>query len=220
MISAHHVTKVIAGRPLLHDVTLHVARGESVRLAGSRTSGCSMLLRILGTLVAPTAGTVSIDGVDAVAQVSQARRHVVYVGQDTLAGSGLTVEEYLRVLASARGVRPGRDVISALGHAGTDLRADLDTLAAGARAAVAIAVALLVRPPVILLDHALLDVAEPARVALMRSIREVREDGTTLVVASDQDDELSMLCGRVVTLRDGRLHEPAPLPRVGETACL
>lgn len=221
MISAHHLTKIVSGQPLLHDVTLHVARQESVRLSGTPTGARTTLLRILSTLVAPTSGTLSIDGIDARADVSGARRRVAYVCAGMLASSGLTVEEYLWAVACARGVAPDGEVVGRLGRAGIELGSGLDALPAWARAAVALTAALVVRPDVILLDNVLAGVPGTVRTSFVQAIREAREDGATLIVASDDDDELSLSCGRVVTLRDGRLDDgPASLSRMEDTACV
>ncbi len=211
MINASHVTKVVGGRTILQDVTLEVARREALRIVGTRGSGRTTLLRILATLVPPTSGTVSIDGIDAARQSFQARRKVAFVSPDVVVGTSLTVGEYLWIVARSRGISPEPRVNELMTRAGLCRHAAIHRLTAGERAALALTAALMVRPDVILLDGALCGVAESVRMRLAESIQEVREGGAAVVVVSDDDqDELVALCGRVVSLQAGRLYSGLP----------
>jgi ABC-type multidrug transport system ATPase subunit len=97
-------------------------------------------------------------------------------------------------------------------------RADVDSLTSDARAALAIAAALVASPAVLLLDDALGAVRDPERrVGIAEALREARSRGATLVVASNGSDDLTALSSRIVTLERGRLDEGLPsLRRSGE----
>jgi ABC-2 type transport system ATP-binding protein len=215
MINVNHVSKIVGGCPVLEDVTLQVARRECVRLAGARRSGRTTLLHVLAALVSPTSGAVSIDDVDVTSHPLKARRRVAYVCVNALAGSGLRVDEYLWLVARARGVTPGPRLNELMKGARLEPHAGIDSLTASGRAAVALAAGLAAEASVLLLDNALGAVKEPERLVFAEWIRAARDKGAAVVVVSDEPDEVTTLCGRVVTLENGRLHSglsPLPLP--------
>ena len=205
MISASHVTKIAGGRTVLEDVTLQVARRECVRLGGPRNSGRTTLLRILGTLVPPTTGAVWIDGTNATADPLHARRRIAYVDPAMPGGSRLTVEEYLWVVARARGTRPGAEAGELLKRAGVAATTGIDRLPGAVRAAVAVAAALSGRPDVLLLADVLSGAGDAARQAIVDSIRDARANGAAVVVVADDESELTTACGRNVMLERGRV---------------
>lgn len=215
MISVNHVSKVAGGSTVLADVTLQVARRECVRVAGARRSGRTTLLQILAALVPPTSGEISIDDVDVTRHPLKARRRIAYVCRDTLAGSGLRVDEYLWLVARARGVTPGSRLDTLMKSARLEPHAAIDSLTATRRAAVALAAGLVAEAGVLLLDNALGGMEQPERLVFAEWIREAREKGAAVVVVSDEPDEVTTLCGRVVTLEHGRVHgglSTFPLP--------
>ena len=146
----------------------------------------------------------------------KARRRVAYVGRDVLAGSRLRVSEYLWMVARARGVTPGPRLNDVMKRAGLDANTGVDSLPAGRRRAVALAAALTADAGVLLLDNALDGILQPERQVFADWIREARDKGTAVVVVADEPDEVTTLCGRVVTLDNGRVQSglaPLPLPQ-------
>lgn len=217
MISVNHLSKVVGGNKVLEDVTLQVARRECVRVAGARRSGRTTLLRLLAGLASPTSGAIVIDDVDVVSHPLKARRHIGYVGEDTLVGSRLRVDEYLWVVRNGRGL-PGRRLDDLMKGARLERRAGIDSLPAEGRAALALAAALAAEASVFLLDDALRAVNEADRLVFAEWIGEARDKGAAVVVVSDEPDEMTTLCGRVITLENGRLNSGLAHLRFAEEA--
>ena len=205
MISASGIRKIAAGRMVLDDVTLHVAAGECLRLVGASVAAPSLLLRIIATLVRPSSGALTIDGIDAIARPGAARRALAYVGADSLAGAKLTVREYLWTIACARGNRNPSDV-KAYAERCAAPGTCLDELTVQDRAAVALYAALLGRPKVLLIDRVLANMSAARRGALAESVGDARAGGAAVVVVSDEQDELSALCGRVARVGADGVH--------------
>jgi ABC-2 type transport system ATP-binding protein len=218
MISVNHVSKTVGGNTVLKDVSLQVSRRECVRVAGARRSGRTTLLRLLAGLAPATSGAISIDDVDVTSQPLKARRLVAAVFDETLAGSRLRVDEYLWLVTRARGVAPGPRLDDLMKRAGLEPRSSIDSLSASGRGAVALAAALAVEASVLLLDNAVRAVNEPDRHTFAEWIREARDKGAAVIVVSDEPDEVTTLCGRVVTLADGRLHSGLSRIRFPEEA--
>jgi ABC-type multidrug transport system ATPase subunit len=208
MVDAHQISKRVAGEDVLRDVTFSAASFECVRLAGQERSGRTTLLRILATLVRPSAGAISIDGIDAIRDPMSARRSLLYVGRDTPTLPAATVDEYLWVIATARGARYGRRARARAADAGVDLRTPHDRLPTADRAAVLLLAAAIVRPKVLLLDARHLMPSDRLIGAAAGAVRELRESGCTIIMAADRSSPLAVLCGRVVDLRDEQHGEP------------
>jgi ABC-type multidrug transport system ATPase subunit len=166
------------------------------------------LLRLVATLVRPTSGIISIDGIDAVRLPLAARRKIAYVRGDLIPAERLRVDEYLWFVARARGGESSRRRIAAMGElCGLTLSTALDRLPDDGRAALAIAAALIAGADVLLLDDPLAGILDPVRrERLAEALRAARAQGTTMLVAG-RPDELSAMSSRIVTLEHGQMRE-------------
>lgn len=141
----------------LDGIDLEVARGERVGLYGPTGAGRTTLLQILAAVHPPSSGVVEIAGIDAGRFPFDARAFTLYIGRDLVASNRLRAVEYLDFVRHARGKdanRPTRmSTPAALRRA--ELRADvsIDRLAVGMRKRLALTAALVVAPPVLLLDE-------------------------------------------------------------------
>ena len=216
MISLAGVTRMSAGIKVLNDITLRITRGECVRITGEPGSGRATLLRVIGTLVPPTTGDVLIDGINAVTGTTVARRRIAFVSGEVVCGSGLRVDEYLDVAARTRGGAARHRIAHAVETCQLEAGADVGRLSAHDRLALAMATALVVAPPVVLIDD--LATREPSEL-LTDAVGKLREHGATLVIACDAQSELSALSTRIITLERGRVREGLPtLYQSGEVA--
>jgi len=215
VIGLTRVTKSFGGRIVLNDVAFQVASGECVRITGAPKIGRTTLLRVIATLIRPTSGGLSIGGIDAVKDPVSARRKMVYVSAGTLTGTRLRVDEYLWFVGRARGRSiSDRHVSEACDRCGLARSSDMDRLSPDARAALAIAAAVLVSTEVLLLDDVLGGVTDAAwRERLADPLRAARARGATMLVVSNGPDELSAMSSRIVTLERGQLHEGLPALR-------
>src|SRR5713226_6261393 len=157
MISALHLTRTFGARSVVEDVTFDVGRGEIVALLGPNGAGKTTTLRVLAGLIAPTSGSVAIDGVQFTpATASTLRGRIGFLTEAPGLWDRLTVRENLRVYAGIYGIaRPDRVIDGALdlldlADRGSARAAELSK---GMRQKVALARALLHDPIVLLLDE-------------------------------------------------------------------
>ena len=215
MIRTTRLTKRFGPTVALADIDLQVARGECLGLTGPNGGGRTTLLRILATLLRPSAGLVEIGGLDIVGHAHQVRSRLAYVGGEGPKGDGLSVREYLTFVADARRARritvARLCVDDVLDRASLPADTSVDALSAGLRQRVALAAALLVAPEVMLLDDPFQSLDSGARGLFMEWLRETRDSGTTLVVAFNDDTLTKTLCHHIAQFDRGRLISQSPV---------
>jgi iron complex transport system ATP-binding protein len=204
------------GRDVVRGVTFEVARGTIVGLLGPNGSGKTTLLRLLSGVLAPRAGTVTIDGVDLRRLPRRAiARRVAVVPQETHAAFDYSVLEIVLMgryphlgtfeLEGAGDVAAARAALAATGTSALESRA-FATLSGGEKQRVVIASALAQATDVVLLDEptASLDVRYQIEIAaLLRRLN--AERGATMVVSTHDLNFAAAVCHAVVLLHEGRV---------------
>jgi len=204
VIRADDLTLAIDGREILSGVSFEVARGEAVALVGANGSGKTSILRCLLGLV-PFAGRASIDGHDVVRDGVAARAATGYVPQKAAFGD-VRAREVMSFVAKLRGVPKAR-IQSALREVGLREAAErrVRTFSGGMQQRLAIAVALLGDPPVLLLDEPSASLDQEGQGAFVDLVWRLRDGGHTLLLASHRNEEVGLLTDRVIRLDDGRV---------------
>lgn len=197
-------------------VTLSIARGTLTVLLGPSGSGKTTLLGILGAMIAPSAGSVSVLGTEVTHlrdhhRTALRRERIGFVFQELSLIEGMTLREnVLLPLVPLGGARSG-DVARGLGllerfGLGDRASSTPSRLSGGERQRAAVARALILSPPILLLDEptAHLDTANALRVADL--LAELVAEGTT-VVAATHDGRLASHASvhREILMRDGSL---------------
>lgn len=191
--------------PALVDITFSVPRGSIVTLAGSNGSGKSTLLRCIAGL-AKHAGAIDVCGRrvgGSVADSVAARRALGYLPQAVTLPQNATIDEAIAFFAQLRSADR-----SELALPDGFLRSGatrIGTLSGGQRQRLAIAIALLGRPEVLLLDEPVANLDEDGRATVWEVLRDLRAAGTTALIASPSPRDLAGIGDRVIVLRDGRI---------------
>jgi putative ABC transport system ATP-binding protein len=222
VIELHDVTKVYNTDKLpveaLRSVDLSIDEGELVALMGPSGSGKSTLLTVLGGMNPPTAGTVTIDGIEpyGLAVERQADFRHEYVGfvfqQYHLLPYLSVLENVLLPSAIARQPRREKRRLAQKALEGVDLGDKADRLpsqlSGGEQARVAIARALVNQPPLLLLDEPTGNLDSATGTRVLESIKELNLAGQTVVMVT-HDRDTAGYAGRIVRLRDGRVENGA-----------
>ena len=190
-------------RTVLHELGCAVPPGEVTGLLGPSGSGKTTLMRAIVGVQQVAAGTVTVLGEPAGSPVLRDR--VGYVTQAASVYDDLTVLENLLFFARVLGVDRGRvrACLGLVGLAGRE-RDLVGRLSGGERSRVSLAVALLARPPVLVLDEPTVGLDPVLRRDLWRSFHALAEQGAAVLVSSHVMDEASR-CDRLLLLREGRL---------------
>jgi ABC-2 type transport system ATP-binding protein len=200
---------------------LEVGRGDVFGLLGPNGAGKTTTIRMLTTLLAPSAGTARVCGFDIATNAKEVRRRLGYVMQTVAYRGLLTGREWVEIEACLYHV-PRRDVRrkaeEALGAVG--LLPDADRrwaeYSGGMRKRLDLACGLLHSPEVLVLDEPTLGLDVQSRHRVWDYVREQRDRGATILLATNYLDEADRLCNRVAIIDRGVLvveGSPAKLKR-------
>ncbi len=216
MIELQHVSKRYGGgrkaAPVqaLDDLCLSVPSGCLYGLLGPNGAGKTTALRILCTLLAPDSGTVRLGGVDAIADPRTARGLLGYVAQEVAIDKILTGRELMKLQGDLYHLRPaerdGRigELIDLLGmHDWIDRRCG--TYSGGMRRRLDLAAGLLHRPRLLVLDEPTVGLDLESRAAIWMVLRQLRDQGTTVLLSSHYLEEVDALADRLAILEGGRV---------------
>jgi nitrous oxidase accessory protein len=193
----------------LAEVSFTIEAGEAVALWGANGAGKTTALRaLLG--VFPFTGEVSVGGLDVRREGRRARRLIGFVPQE-IAFPELTAGEALELFAGLHGAPLERlpALVERLGLA-DELDKRVQTLSGGRKQRLALAVALVADPPLLLLDEFSSNLDAAARRDLLSLLTELKREGKTLVFSSHRPDEVARLADRVLHLEGGRLVADLP----------
>ena len=221
MIEASGLTKLYGLQPALRGVSLHVAAGEILAVLGHNGSGKTTLVRLLATLVRPTAGTARVGGHDVVTAPEAVRRAIAVVGHTTQLYDDLTAAENLAFAEALAGRRAARDrVESALARVGLDGqgRTPVRELSSGMRRRVALARAILRAPRVLLLDEAFSGLDPDSTKRLEDHLHVFRAGGGAALVVTHSLGRALAVADRVTILAGGRIAGVATRAELSETA--
>lgn len=200
----------------LRGVDLDVAAGDFVGLVGVSGSGKSTMLHLIGGLDTPTAGSVEVEGRDLTnlsrRERSYYRRQTVgFVFQSFYLIPTLTAEANIRLALTLQGVYGRkRDELAraALDRVGLAERRDHlpGQLSVGQQQRVAVARAIVHKPPVLLADEPTANLDRATAQQLMDLLAQLNRDlGTTIVMVTHDDQLAARYCRRTVAMEDGRL---------------
>jgi signal transduction histidine kinase/ABC-type multidrug transport system ATPase subunit len=198
----------------LDGINLNIKAGELVALAGENGAGKTTLVRCIAGDMAPATGEIFLAGKPVPANpIAAARQGIAVVWQDLALCHNLDVaanvllgqEKRRLMLSESRFHEAAAAVLESLHIPLTDTTRSIRTLSGGQRQLVAVARAMRERPRVLALDEptAALGVQEAAQVEAL--ITDLREKGTTILLACHDIDQMFRLADRIIVLRQGRL---------------
>lgn len=191
-------------------VELEVRAGECLGLLGPNGAGKTTTLRILSTLLAPTAGHVRVLGLDPTADGGRLRERIGVVPQEIALYDAMTARENLTFFARTFGVvadRVGERVAWALGQAGLADRADdrVGAYSGGMKRRLNLVAAVLHEPELVFLDEPTVGIDPQSRQRVFELVRSLREAGVTMIYTTHLLGEVEELCDRIAIQDRGRI---------------
>lgn len=208
MIQISGLVKQYGFNAVLRGVNLHVSKGAFVTLVGPNGAGKSTLMRIVATLLKPTAGEVKIGGWLMPQYSDRVRRHIGLVSHQTLLYGDLTAAENLLFFAKLYRLDHSADrVAQALKRVGLAARERdaVRTFSRGMMQRLTIARATLHEPDVLLLDEPYTGLDQDASALLDSLLKRESENGRTILMITHDLVHGLNLCDRVAILSRGKI---------------
>ncbi|MER6255153.1 ATP-binding cassette domain-containing protein [Streptomyces sp. NPDC001584] len=209
-IQATGLTKSYGALRVLEGIDLAVPRGSVLALLGPNGAGKTTTVRILATLTAADSGTVRVAGHDTATARSRVRELIALTGQFAAVDELLTGTETLRMMGRLAGLSPraartrADELLDRFGLTEAAGRT-AKTYSGGMRRRLDLAASLVSRPEVIFLDEPTNGLDPRSRQDLWELVRELRADGTTVLLTTQYLEEADRLADRVAVLADGRI---------------
>jgi len=206
MVRVQKLTRRFGNAVVLDGIDLEVDAGHCVALTGSKGAGRTTLLRVLAALHRPTSGQVEVAGVDVSRSPIEARARTMYVSSELPGATHLRASEYVDFVRHTRGRRASRlSTLDALRRADVPADADIDRLSPSMRMRLALTVALVVAPPLLLVDEPFASLDAFSRAHFTDWLTETRAGGTTIIASVRDGANAASLCDIEVRMDHGRI---------------
>ncbi|MDJ0853077.1 MAG: ABC transporter ATP-binding protein [Myxococcota bacterium] len=204
------VTKRFGSRTAVDALDLEVPAGICFGLLGPNGAGKTTTLKMIYGVATPSAGSVRVFGLDVAEHTRSVRRRLGVTLQENSFVEVLSAVENLRIFGGYHGIPRGPldarieellDFLELRSHADLPVAA----LSGGFKRRLAVALSLVNRPELLVLDEPTTGLDPAVRLSLWGRVRELREGGTTVLLTTHYMDEAERLCDRLVILAEGRL---------------
>ncbi|MDR0474152.1 MAG: ATP-binding cassette domain-containing protein [Treponema sp.] len=221
MIEAQGLCKNFGSVEAVKDVSFTFLGPEIFGILGPNGAGKTTILRMLTGFYAPSAGTVSINGLSVEDQCREAKELIGYLPENNPLYGDISPREYLGFIAEVHLIPKSKKknaIESALVSCGLEdfQHKRIDTLSKGYRQRTGLAAALIHDPPVLILDEPASGL-DPNQIIGLRSL--IRELGKrkTLLLSTHVLQEAEALCSRLLILNEGRIQAQGSLNEIAES---
>ncbi len=209
MIQVEGLSKYYGPHAAIRDLQFGIDRGEVIGFLGLNGAGKTTTLKVLGCVLLPTSGRVTIDGYDVVRDPHEIRKRIGFLPDTPPLYEEMTVSGYLTFVARLRGVPSSKASArvaevqeqTALGDVATER---LGALSHGYRQRVGVAQALVHKPELLILDEPSSGL-DPVQIVEMRNLIRRLKGQHTVLVSSHILSEISQICDRLLVIQEGQL---------------
>ena len=194
----------------VQEVSFECRSGEIFGLLGANGAGKTTTLRMISTVLQPTAGTASVLGHDVVRDPVEVRRNLGFYSASTALYPRLSARETLTLFARVNKYPADRvkrrvdEIIERFGL-GDYAGARIEKLSTGMKQKVSIARTVVHDPPVLIFDEPTVGLDVLNSLDLQKAIQELREDGKSILFSTHIMSEAERLCDRIAIIDGGRI---------------
>ncbi len=211
MIELFHLGKKFGDFQAVKDVTLQIPPGEIFGFLGPNGAGKTTTIRMMGGLMRPTSGRVSLDGKDVMRQPEEAKAILGFIPDRPYLYEKLTGQEFLDFIADLHGLETGNarqkrveELLNFfdLGEWSQEL---VESFSHGMRQRLVIAAALLPRPKVLIIDEPMVGL-DPKGARLVKGLlRDLAKKGVSVFMSTHTLELAQEVCHRIGIINEGRV---------------
>ena len=195
--------------PAVDGFELSLQPGELIGLLGPNGAGKTTTISLLSTLMRPDHGRLTIQGIDALSAPHKVRHLIGMVPQDLALYPSLTLAENLRFWGRLYGLQGSRleqslsDCVAITGLQDV-MNRRIETFSGGMKRRANLAAGIVHHPQILFLDEPTVGIDAQSRHLILSNLRQLNEDGMTMVYTTHYMEEVSQLCQRVVVIDEGQ----------------
>ncbi len=205
-IKINNYNKRLKKRDVLKNVNFEFNSGKIYGLHGRNGSGKTMLLRAISGLILPDSGEVVIDGQVIGKDIDFPQSVGIIIEHMTLADE-YSAFKNLEMLAKIKKIATKDDITNALNAVGLDAdsKQKVKTFSLGMKQKLNIAQAIMEKPKLLLLDEPTNALDDETMFSIRELLLKLKDDGTLIIIASHNKEELSALSDEIVEIKDGQI---------------
>jgi len=200
-----HLTKTYGSHRGITDLSLTIHQGEIFGLLGPNGAGKSTTIRTLTGLMAPTSGSVRIQGIDPHTDTVRAMAHIGNLPTEFSLDNRMNGAQFLDVIAKLRGISDLSYAHEIARRIDADLTRPMRRLSRGNKQKIGLVIALFHQPDVIVLDEPTGGLDPLVQNTVLELLNEARSRGQTILFSSHVLSEVEHLCDRIGIIREGEL---------------
>ena len=210
MIQLENLTKTFGGHVAVDHVSLEIGAGEIFSLLGANGAGKTTTINLLLNFVDPTSGTARIDDLDVVHDARQVKRHVAYLSENVMLYGNMTARQNLDFFTHLSGRNDVDEaeydpVMRRVGLPERAFDARVKTFSKGMRQRLGIAIVILKRAPVVIMDEPMSGLDPRGAEDFTGLLRSLRADGCSVFMSIHDVFRASDVSDRVGIMKEGRL---------------
>lgn len=209
MIEIEGLTKYYGNKLGVRDISFKIGKGEAVGLLGPNGAGKTTIMKMIAGHMFPTAGSIRVDGIDAIENPKAAAGKIGYLPEIPPLYPDMEVNAFLRFIAEIKGI-PSKERSAhvdgimeqaAITHVKDRL---IKNLSKGYRQRVGLAQALVGDAPVLILDEPTVGL-DPKQISEIRALIENLAHERTVILSTHILSEIKIVCSRILIISNGRL---------------
>ena len=210
MLQIEHLSKSYGKFRAVNDLSLHVPQGDLFGFVGPNGAGKTTTIRMVCGLMLPNAGSITINGVNALSHQREIKKQIGYVPDFFGVYDNLKVKEYMDFYGSmyrmnSKEIERISDDLLELVNLSDKKEVFVDTLSRGMKQRLCVARALIHNPALLVLDEPNSGLDPRARVEMKELLLNLKSMGKTIVISSHILSELSEMCSSIGIMDHGNL---------------
>lgn len=210
MLKIEKLSKTYGKTVALDQLDMTITDSALYGFVGPNGAGKTTTIKIVTGLLQPDSGSVTIDGIDAVKRPEQLKERIGYVPDFFGVYDNLKVSEYMEFFAACYGIdglKARKRCMELLGQVGLDEKLDfyVDGLSRGMKQKLCLARALIHDPLVLIMDEPTSGLDPRTRYEFKEILKELREQGKTVIISSHILSELSEICTDIGIIEQGKV---------------